>query len=109
MGNDTLTLEEIAIRLGVVMGNINRQARTKQETGNFNQQELKKEMGNIIYSMIRWCDDLGYDPQECIKLAQQAQQAYAKKSKNYPNNQDDSVRRKYLNTVRCLLFTCVAF
>ena len=32
-------------------------------------EELKKELGNIIFSTIRWCDDLGYDPEECIRLA----------------------------------------
>lgn len=80
-GNDKLTLAEIVIRMGVVLGDMNRLARDQQEGGTVNTLELKKEMGNTIYSMIRWCDDLGFDPQECINLAQQAQLAYVQKHK----------------------------
>jgi len=41
-------------------------------------EELKKEMGNIIFSTIRWCDDLGYDPEECINLARKAQKDFSR-------------------------------
>ena len=30
-------------------------------------EELKKELDNMIVSTIRWCDDLGYDPKKCIE------------------------------------------
>jgi len=36
--------------------------------------ELKKELGNVIFSTIRWCDDLGYDPEECIEIAIKCQE-----------------------------------
>lgn len=39
--------------------------------------ELKKELGNIIFSTIRWIDDLGLDPLECLDLAIAAQEKYA--------------------------------
>ncbi|HSX30474.1 MAG TPA: hypothetical protein VLE99_00985 [Candidatus Saccharimonadales bacterium] len=83
-GDNKLTLEEIVIRMGVVLGDMNRIARTHQETGSINEAELKKEMGNTIFSMIRWCDDLGLDPKECIVMAQQAQQVYVQQHKNAP-------------------------
>ena len=78
-GDDKLTLEEIAIRMGVVLGDINRLTRDLQESGVVDELALKKELGNTIYSMIRWCDDLGFDPKECISMAIQAQLAYVQK------------------------------
>jgi hypothetical protein len=38
--------------------------------------DLQKELGNMILSTIRWCDDLGYDPEECIRLAAAAQKKF---------------------------------
>lgn len=81
-GNEHCTLDEIILRLGVVFGDICRIARTQQENGNVDETELKKELGNIIFSMIRWCDDLGYDPKECVGQALQAQTTYVTKLHN---------------------------
>jgi hypothetical protein len=81
-GDTHLTLEEVIIRLGVVMGDINRFARDRAEGRQTSETALQKELGNVIFSMIRWCDDLGYSPQECIRLAQQAQLHYAKKQQD---------------------------
>lgn len=39
--------------------------------------ELKKELGNIIFSTIRWIDDLGLDVLECLDLAIEAQEKFA--------------------------------
>jgi len=41
---------------------------------------LKKELGNMIFSNIRWCDDLGYDPEECIKIAIDCQEKFVKEN-----------------------------
>lgn len=41
------------------------------------QRELKKELGNIVFSTIRWIDDLGLDPLECLDLAIEAQEKFA--------------------------------
>lgn len=69
-GNQKLTLPEIIIRLGKVFGDICRWERNSpKDQDTHNEQELKKELGNVIFSTIRWCDDLGYDPEECIKIA----------------------------------------
>ena len=42
------------------------------------EEELKKELGNIIFSTIRWCDDLGLDVMECLELAIEAQKKFAR-------------------------------
>lgn len=77
-GDQKLTLEEIIIRQGVAVGDIHRYARDKADGKPVDEAELKKELGNIIFSTIRWCDDLGYSPEECIELAKQAQAKFAK-------------------------------
>jgi hypothetical protein len=78
-GSKKLSLEEIINRQGVSIGDIHRYARDKVEGQPKEEAELKKEMGNIIFSTIRWCDDLGFDPEECISLAKDAQTKYSAK------------------------------
>ena len=78
-GDDKLTLEEIIVRLTVNVGDISRLARDKAEAGVLDESELKKELGNTVFSLIRWCDDLGYDLKECLKLAAAAQRSYIQK------------------------------
>lgn len=39
--------------------------------------ELKKELGNVLFSTIRWIDDLGLDVLECLDLAIEAQEKFA--------------------------------
>lgn len=75
-GERRMSLEQIVIANGVAVGDIHRYARDKSEGKPVSEQELKKELGNMIFSMIRWCDDLGYNPEECIALAQKAQSDY---------------------------------
>jgi hypothetical protein len=75
-GDDKLTLDEILIRQGVTIGDLHRLARDHDEGGELDETELKKELGNVIFSTIRWCDDLGYTPEECLELAKQAQAKY---------------------------------
>ncbi len=76
-----MALSHIASVIGVVYGDICRQTRSQIEQGTIDEAELKKELGNLITSCIRWCDDLGFDPQECIALSQQAQARYAQHAK----------------------------
>ena len=71
-----MSLDEIAIASGVIVGDIQRYTRNKNEHRRVEPEDLKKELGNIIFSSIRWCDDLGFDPEECIQLAKKAQSAY---------------------------------
>lgn len=75
-GDTPMTLDHIAVALMVNTGDVARQARNAKEGRPVDEAEVKKELGNMIYSSIRWCDDLGYSPEECIKLAQEAQAKY---------------------------------
>jgi len=69
-GKQKLSLSEIIVRLGKVFGDICRWERNyKKDISTHTDQELKKELGNIIVSTTRWCDDLGYDPNECVDIA----------------------------------------
>ena len=77
--DEKLSLSQIIPCLGKVYGDIckwERDAIKDKET--HTDEELKKELGNIIFSTIRWCDDLGYNPEECIKLAIDCQKEFKK-------------------------------
>ncbi len=79
-GEKKLSLSQIIVRMGKVFGDICRWERNEPKDKNTHtDEELKKELGNIIFSTIRWCDDLGYDPEDCIRLAIECQKKYEKK------------------------------
>ena len=63
-------LSEVIVRLGKVFGDICRWERNSiKDASTHKDEDLKKELGNVIFSTIRWCDDLGFDPEECINIA----------------------------------------
>ena len=65
--------------MGKVFGDICRWERDASKDKKIHtKQELKKEMGNMILSSIRWCDDLGFNPEDCIKEAMSAQKKFEK-------------------------------
>lgn len=79
-GNEKLTEEQIVIRMGKIFGDICRHARNEagdQEVRT--QEELEKEFGNMIFSTIRWADDLGLDLERCVEKAIEAQRRYKKR------------------------------
>jgi hypothetical protein len=79
-GKKKLNLSKIIIAMGVVYGDICRWERNaKKDEQKHKVSELKKELGNIIFATIRWCDDLGYDPKECIDLAIECQKKFEKR------------------------------
>ncbi len=90
-GDTRQTLPEIAVRMMVGVGDIARAARdgrpeNESVDGSYNlaeiraawDREVKKELGNLIFSTIRWIDDLGLDVLECLDLAIEAQEKFAK-------------------------------
>jgi len=80
-GTDKLSLAQIIVRMGKVFGDLCRWERNaEKDKKTHNDYELKKELGNMIFSNIRWCDDLGYDPQECIKIAIECQEKFVKEN-----------------------------
>jgi len=77
--DEKLSLSQIIARMGKVYGDICRWERNaKKDKFLHTDEELKKELGNVIFTTIKWCDDLGYDPEECIKLAINCQKKFEK-------------------------------
>lgn len=79
-GNDKLMLSGIVVRLVVGVGDLARLARGRPGSTYELQEwdrDLKKELGNVIFSTIRWVDDLGLDVLECLDLAIEAQEKFA--------------------------------
>ena len=89
-GEDKMPLEKIAVRLMVGVGDLARAARDgipeeRPDLGGLDadarlewRRALKKELGNIVFSTIRWIDDMGLDVLECLDLAIDAQEKFAK-------------------------------
>jgi len=74
-----LSLAQIIARMGKVFGDICRRERNAPKDQKIHtDEELQKELGNIIFSTIRRCDDLWYDPEECIKIAIECQKKFEK-------------------------------
>lgn len=74
-----LSLAEIIVRMGKVFGDICRRERNATKDAPIHtDEELKKELWNIIFSTIRRCDDLWYDPKECIQKAIDCQEKFTK-------------------------------
>ena len=67
------------MRIGVVFGDICRWERNAQkDIAKHTDEELKKELGNLIVVTTKFCDDLGYDPEECIQEAIKCQREFKK-------------------------------
>lgn len=78
-GDQKLSLGQIIVCMDKVFGDICRWERNAVKDKNTHtDNELKKEMGNIIFSTIRWCDELGYNPEECVKIAIDCQKKFKK-------------------------------
>ncbi|MDD4902369.1 MAG: hypothetical protein PHE24_04485 [Patescibacteria group bacterium] len=76
---EKLSLAQIIVRMGKVFGDLCRWERNaEKDKAIHTDEELKKELGNVIFSGIRFCDDLGYDPEECIKSAIDCQKKFEK-------------------------------
>jgi hypothetical protein len=82
-GNDKFNLPDVVVRLMVGVGDLARLTRDVYSGGPSSvdherwRRELKKELGNVIFSTIRWVDDLGLDVLECLDLAIEAQEKFA--------------------------------
>lgn len=77
-GSEKLSLSQILVRMGVTFGSLCRWERdADKDREKHTPEELKKQMGNMLFSMIRWCDDLGLDPEECLQKAMDSQRGFA--------------------------------
>lgn len=80
--NEKLPLDQIIVRLGKVFGDICRWERNApKDKNNHTKKELKKELGNLIFSTIKFCDELGFDPEDCIAEAIKTQKTNKNKLK----------------------------
>jgi hypothetical protein len=79
---DKANLSEIVTRLGVIFGDICRYERNeKKDLATHNDSELQKEFGNLIFSSIKWCSDLGYSPEECVNKAIDCQKKFVSENR----------------------------
>lgn len=81
-GPEKMSLSQIIVRLGVDLGKLCRYERNAdKDRASHTEEEIKREMGNILFSVIRWTDDLGFDPEECLKMAMEGQRKFAEGNK----------------------------
>jgi hypothetical protein len=81
-GKEKSTLSQIIVRTGKIFGDICRWERDElKNKDTHTDEEIKKELGNMIFCNIKWCDDLGYDPEECIEIAKEAQKKFVEENK----------------------------
>jgi hypothetical protein len=75
-GAKRMSPPEIVVAMGVVTGDICRNLRDSGDP-----HEMRKELGNLIFSTVRWCNDLGFNPEDCVKDAMLAQEIFAQRPK----------------------------
>lgn len=74
-----LNLDEIIVRLWVIYWDICRYKRNAiKDKDKHNEEELKKELWNLIFSTIKRCNDLWFNPEDCIVEAVKAQMLFKK-------------------------------
>ncbi|HEX8974313.1 MAG TPA: hypothetical protein VF817_02390 [Patescibacteria group bacterium] len=78
-GDEKLTLSQMIVVLGKVFGDICRWERNyAKDAKTHTDDDLKKELGSLIVCSIRFCEQLGYDPEDCINLSMEAQRKISK-------------------------------
>lgn len=75
-GERTSDLPYVALCAGVVVGDLDRQARNFRDGCRVRWDEVAKELGNLFLSSLRWATELGLDPVECVHAALKAQREY---------------------------------
>jgi hypothetical protein len=77
--DEKLSLSQIIVVLGKVFGDICRWERNyEKDRQTHTDNDLKKELGNLIVCGIKFCEELGYNPEECIQLAIDSQKKISK-------------------------------
>lgn len=71
-----MSLEHVAVAACTVTGDIARISRAQLEGGGVDEDDLKRELGNLVVSGLRWASDLGLDVGECVAAAETAQRRY---------------------------------
>ena len=86
LGEEKLPLAQIIVRLGKVFGDICRWERNAEKNRDTHtDEELKKELGNLIFSSIKFCDELGFDAEDCVNKAIEVQEKYVRENSRFKN------------------------
>ncbi len=76
---EKLSLSQMIVVIGKVFGDVCRWERNyAKDKVSHTDDSLKKELGNLIVCGIQFSENLGYDPEECIRLALQSQKKISK-------------------------------
>lgn len=73
---EPVSVPTIAIVLGKIHGDLCYQARRVLEGRDASTDDLRRELGNLITTAVRWVDDLGFDIDDCLQASYTAQRAY---------------------------------
>lgn len=76
-GHGNNMLPYIATRLGVMVGDIQRQSQKLFEGRRADFPAVGIELGNLALFSIRWMGDLDLDPAQCVRVAAGAQRRHA--------------------------------
>jgi len=76
---EKLSLSQMIVVVGKVFGDICRWERDyAKDKASHTDEDLKKELGNLILCGIQFSQQLGYDCDECIHLALESQKKISK-------------------------------
>ncbi len=65
--------------IGKVFGDVCRWERNyEKDRTTHTDEDLKKELGNLIVCGIKFSENLGYEPEDCIRLALESQKKISK-------------------------------
>ena len=78
-GDRSLSLGDALLHHAKVTGDLALLWRNRFQGHSIEPADMEREVGNLIVSWIRWADDLGLDPVDCIRAALAAQEQYAER------------------------------
>ncbi|MEI7621569.1 MAG: hypothetical protein WCJ51_03460 [Candidatus Moraniibacteriota bacterium] len=77
--DEKLSLGQMIVVIGKVFGDICRWERNyAKDSTTHTDDDLKKELGNLIVCSVQFSENLGYDPEDCIRLALGSQEKISK-------------------------------
>lgn len=78
-GSEKMELSKVIVIIGKVFGDICCWERNyAKDVNTHTDDDLKKELGHLIVCGIKFSEQLGYDPEECIQLALESQRKISK-------------------------------
>ena len=76
---EKLSLSQMIVVIGKVFGDVCRWERNyAKDRATHTDDDLKKELGHFIVCTVKFAKELGYEPEECIRLALESQNKISK-------------------------------